>query len=155
MKAKAKSVFIKLVSTLGTGFFYSSKKSVRNNSRKLLLKKYDPVMRMHALFKVCPPLALHITMQHHAAPRSTTQHHAAPRSTTQHHAAPRSTTQHHAAPNSTTQHHTAPHNTTAIPHNTTQHNTTQHSQLHSPVNLIIPSSHHFHSRITINHIYYK
>lgn len=43
---------MKLVSMVGTGFFYVTKKNVKNNTKKLLLKKYDPVVRQHVLFKV-------------------------------------------------------------------------------------------------------
>jgi large subunit ribosomal protein L33 len=115
MKGKAKSVFIKLVSTLGTGYFYSSKKSVKNNSRKLLLKKYDPIMRMHALFKVCNILNLICNMFKHRADDApqlsrTTQHDNTARNTAH---APRHTPRatHHAPCSTTT--HLAPHNTTA------------------------------------------
>lgn len=49
----AKSVIqkIKLLSTAGTGFFYVTKKNPRNTTEKLVLKKYDPVVRKHVEFK--------------------------------------------------------------------------------------------------------
>jgi large subunit ribosomal protein L33 len=48
--AKAKND-IKLVSSANTGFFYVTKKNPKNNTKKLELKKYDPVMRKHVVFK--------------------------------------------------------------------------------------------------------
>jgi large subunit ribosomal protein L33 len=48
--AKAKND-IKLVSSANTGFFYVTKKNPKNNTKKLELKKYDPVVRKHVVFK--------------------------------------------------------------------------------------------------------
>ena len=42
---------IKLLSTAGTGFFYVTKKNPRTMTDKLVLKKYDPVVRKHVEFK--------------------------------------------------------------------------------------------------------
>jgi large subunit ribosomal protein L33 len=42
---------IKLVSSANTGFFYVTKKNPKNNTNKLELKKYDPVVRKHVVFK--------------------------------------------------------------------------------------------------------
>lgn len=42
---------IKLVSTAGTGFFYTTDKNKRNTPDKLEFKKYDPVVRKHVIFK--------------------------------------------------------------------------------------------------------
>ena len=42
---------IKLLSTAGTGFFYVTKKNPRNTTEKLVMKKYDPVVRKHVEFK--------------------------------------------------------------------------------------------------------
>lgn len=42
---------IKLVSSAGTGHFYTTTKNKRNSSEKLELKKYDPVKRKHVLYK--------------------------------------------------------------------------------------------------------
>ncbi len=42
---------IKLVSSAGTGFYYTTTKNKRNTPDKLELKKYDPVVRKHVLFK--------------------------------------------------------------------------------------------------------
>ena len=49
--AKPTTVKIRLVSTANTGFFYVTKKNVRNTTGKLELKKYDPVARKHVEFK--------------------------------------------------------------------------------------------------------
>ena len=45
--AKAATIKIKLVSTADTGFFYVTKKNSRTKTDKLLMKKYDPVVRKH------------------------------------------------------------------------------------------------------------
>jgi large subunit ribosomal protein L33 len=42
---------IRLVSTAGTGFFYTTSKNKRNTPEKIELKKYDPVVRKHVPFK--------------------------------------------------------------------------------------------------------
>jgi large subunit ribosomal protein L33 len=42
---------IKLVSTAKTGFFYTTTKNKRNTTKKLELKRYDPVIRKHVIFK--------------------------------------------------------------------------------------------------------
>ena len=42
---------IRLVSTAGTGYFYTTTKNKRKKPEKLSLKKYDPVVRKHVLFK--------------------------------------------------------------------------------------------------------
>ncbi|MCY4472532.1 MAG: 50S ribosomal protein L33 [Kistimonas sp.] len=42
---------IKLVSTAGTGFFYTTTKNKRNTPDKLVFKKYDPKVRRHVEFK--------------------------------------------------------------------------------------------------------
>jgi len=42
---------IKLRSTAGTGFTYVTKKNRRNNPDRLVLKKYDPVIRTHVDFR--------------------------------------------------------------------------------------------------------
>jgi large subunit ribosomal protein L33 len=49
--AKAATIKIKLVSTADTGFFYVTKKNSRTKTDKLLMKKYDPVVRKHVEFK--------------------------------------------------------------------------------------------------------
>ncbi|MBK4775871.1 50S ribosomal protein L33 [Candidatus Pantoea edessiphila] len=42
---------IKLISSSGTGHFYTTTKNKRNKSTKLELKKFDPVIRKHVLYK--------------------------------------------------------------------------------------------------------
>ncbi|MBJ26286.1 MAG: 50S ribosomal protein L33 [Rhodospirillaceae bacterium] len=49
--AKANSIIIKLVSSAGTGFYYTTRKNPRTDSEKLSLRKYDPVVRKHVDFK--------------------------------------------------------------------------------------------------------
>jgi large subunit ribosomal protein L33 len=41
---------IKLVSSAGTGYFYTTTKNRKTSSEKLRLKKYDPVVRKHVEF---------------------------------------------------------------------------------------------------------
>jgi large subunit ribosomal protein L33 len=49
--AKAASIKIKLVSSADTGFFYVAKKNSRTKTEKLVMKKYDPVVRKHVEFR--------------------------------------------------------------------------------------------------------
>ncbi|WP_258934754.1 50S ribosomal protein L33 [Nesterenkonia pannonica] len=51
--AKDKDVrpIIKLKSTVGTGFTYVTRKNRRNNPDRIVLKKYDPVVRKHVDFR--------------------------------------------------------------------------------------------------------
>ena len=49
--AKAKTLLIKLQSTADTGYFYVRKKNPRQMTEKLELKKYDPRVRKHVIFK--------------------------------------------------------------------------------------------------------
>jgi large subunit ribosomal protein L33 len=42
---------IKLESTAGTGFFYTTRKNKQNTPDKLEVKKYDPIVRKHVVFK--------------------------------------------------------------------------------------------------------
>ncbi len=49
--AKANSILIKLVSSAGTGFYYTTRKNPRSQTEKLSLRKYDPVARKHVVFK--------------------------------------------------------------------------------------------------------
>ena len=48
--AKAATVLIKLVSSAGTGYFYTTKKNTRSSTDKLSFKKYDPKVRQHVEF---------------------------------------------------------------------------------------------------------
>jgi large subunit ribosomal protein L33 len=49
--AKTASVLIKLVSTAKTGTFVVRSKNARKKPEKIELKRYDPVIRKHVLFK--------------------------------------------------------------------------------------------------------
>ena len=49
--AKPVTQKIKLVSSAGTGYYYVTKKNQRNQTEKLVFKKYDPVARKHVDFK--------------------------------------------------------------------------------------------------------
>ena len=49
--AKPTTIQIRLVSTADTGYFYVTKKNPRNLTEKLQMRKYDPVVRKHVLFK--------------------------------------------------------------------------------------------------------
>jgi large subunit ribosomal protein L33 len=56
MAAKSKSKSkgrepIRLVSTAGTGFFYTTSKNKKRTPDKLVLRKYDPKVRKHVEFK--------------------------------------------------------------------------------------------------------
>ena len=43
-KGKVKSIFVKLLSGAGTGFFYVTRKNPKNVPERLTLRKYDPVV---------------------------------------------------------------------------------------------------------------
>ncbi len=49
--AKATTIKIKLLSTADTGFFYVTKKNPRTKTEKMEVRKYDPVVRKHVVFK--------------------------------------------------------------------------------------------------------
>jgi large subunit ribosomal protein L33 len=51
--AKDKDVrpIIKLKSTAGTGYTYVTRKNRRNSPDRIVLKKYDPVVRQHVDFR--------------------------------------------------------------------------------------------------------
>lgn len=49
--AKSVTQWIKLVSTADTGYFYVKKKNPRNQTEKMSLRKYDPVVRKHVEFR--------------------------------------------------------------------------------------------------------
>lgn len=42
---------IKLVSSAGTGHFYTTYKNKRNTPEKIEMKKFDPVVRQHVPYK--------------------------------------------------------------------------------------------------------
>jgi large subunit ribosomal protein L33 len=49
--AKSARDKIRLVSSAGTGHFYTTSKNKRNMPEKMQIKKYDPVIRKHVLYK--------------------------------------------------------------------------------------------------------
>ncbi len=49
--AKPATILIKLESTAGTGYFYTTKKNPRKTTEKFTFRKYDPVVRKHVEFK--------------------------------------------------------------------------------------------------------
>jgi large subunit ribosomal protein L33 len=49
--AKSATTLIKLVSSAGTGYFYTTKKNPRKSTEKLSFRKYDPKARKHVEFK--------------------------------------------------------------------------------------------------------
>ena len=51
MAKKALSIKIKLVSQEKTGFFYTTRKNPRNQTEKMEMRKYDPKLRKHVLFR--------------------------------------------------------------------------------------------------------
>ena len=42
---------IKLVSSAGTGHFYTTTKNKKNTPEKMEIRKYDPVVRKHVMYK--------------------------------------------------------------------------------------------------------
>jgi large subunit ribosomal protein L33 len=42
---------IRMVSSAGTGHFYTTTKNAKKGTGKLELKKYDPVVRKHVMYK--------------------------------------------------------------------------------------------------------
>ena len=42
---------IKLVSSAGTGHYYTTTKNKRTMTEKMAIKKYDPVVRKHVIYK--------------------------------------------------------------------------------------------------------
>ena len=49
--AKGSREKIKLVSSAGTGHFYTTDKNKRNTPEKMVVKKYDQVVRKHVEYK--------------------------------------------------------------------------------------------------------
>ena len=49
--AKSNTIQVKLVSSANTGFFYVKNRNPKSKSEKLELKKYDPKIRKHVVFK--------------------------------------------------------------------------------------------------------
>eukprot|EP00934_Nitzschia_sp_Nitz4_P004656 Nitzschia sp. Nitz4//scaffold26_size159584//123764//124109//NITZ4_002511-RA/size159584-processed-gene-0.243-mRNA-1//-1//CDS//3329545142//4646//frame0 len=50
-RGKGKTIPIKLLSTAGTGFFYTTRKNVTNTQTKMALVKFDPIVRQRVLFR--------------------------------------------------------------------------------------------------------
>ncbi|ABV89145.1 50S ribosomal protein L33 [Shewanella pealeana] len=50
-KAKGNREKIKLVSSANTGHFYTTEKNKRNMPEKMEIKKFDPVIRQHVMYK--------------------------------------------------------------------------------------------------------
>ncbi len=51
MAVKAIREKIRLVSSAGTGHFYTTSKNKRNHPEKMQTKKFDPVIRKHVMYK--------------------------------------------------------------------------------------------------------
>ena len=53
MAARSKDLrpIIKMVSTAGTGYTYVTRKNRRNTPERLVLRKFDPVVRRHVEYK--------------------------------------------------------------------------------------------------------
>ncbi|MBT3330158.1 MAG: 50S ribosomal protein L33 [Rhodospirillaceae bacterium] len=49
--AKPSTVKIRLVSSADTGYYYVTKKNPRTQTEKMVVKKYDPIVRKHVEFK--------------------------------------------------------------------------------------------------------
>jgi len=49
--AKGAREKIRLVSSAGTGHFYTTTKNKRNMPEKMEIKKFDPVVRQHVVYK--------------------------------------------------------------------------------------------------------
>ena len=49
--AKAISIQLKLVSSADTGYYYIARKNPRTLTDKMEVRKYDPVVRKHVIFK--------------------------------------------------------------------------------------------------------
>ena len=43
-------MLFKLISTAGTGFSYIGEKNIKYAARKLMLRKYDPIVNQYVLF---------------------------------------------------------------------------------------------------------
>lgn len=50
-RGKGKTIPIKLLSSAGTGFFYTTRKNVTNTQHKMALVKFDPIVRQRVLFR--------------------------------------------------------------------------------------------------------
>lgn len=50
-KKKRPAILFKLVSTAGTGYYYTARRNPKKNKDKMEFSKYDPVIRKHVIFK--------------------------------------------------------------------------------------------------------
>ena len=50
-RGKGKTIPIKLLSSAGTGFFYTTRKNVVNTQKKMSLIKFDPIVRQRVVFR--------------------------------------------------------------------------------------------------------
>ena len=50
-RGKGKTIPIKMISSAGTGYFYTTRKNVTRTPDKLNLLKFDPVVRRRVIFK--------------------------------------------------------------------------------------------------------
>jgi large subunit ribosomal protein L33 len=50
-RGKGRTIPIKLLSSAGTGFFYTTRKNVTNTPTKVSFVKFDPIVRQRVLFK--------------------------------------------------------------------------------------------------------
>ncbi len=50
-KKKRPAILFKLVSTAGTGYYYTARRNPKKRPNKMEFNKYDPVVRKHVLFK--------------------------------------------------------------------------------------------------------
>ena len=50
-RGKGKTIAIKLLSSAGTGVFYTTRKNISKSPDKVAFVKYDPVVRQRVLFK--------------------------------------------------------------------------------------------------------
>ncbi|MEM7197853.1 MAG: 50S ribosomal protein L33 [Pseudomonadota bacterium] len=49
--AKSATLQIKMVSTADTGFYYVTRKNPRTRTEKMEMRKYDPRVRKHVMFR--------------------------------------------------------------------------------------------------------
>lgn len=50
-KKKRPAIVFKLVSTAGTGFYYTARRNPKKRPEKMEFSKYDPVVKKHVIFK--------------------------------------------------------------------------------------------------------
>lgn len=50
-KKKRAAVLCKLVSTAGTGYYYTARRNPKKKPEKMEFLKYDPVVKKHVIFK--------------------------------------------------------------------------------------------------------